>query len=398
LSILQISLNGLPVGTLAVDRHGVYEFRLLESYRNAYPRPVLGQVFLDDLEQVYRSSVRLPTWFSNLLPEGPLRSLLAEQAGLSPEQEFQLLGHLGQDLPGAVRAQTLMESGGAGDDWKPSAEESPSESLHFSLAGVQLKFSAHKGERGLTIPASGLGGNWIVKLPDQRYREVPRNEYATMLWARASGLEVPDVELVLVSDIENLPKDEVGLLESHALAVRRFDRHDNGTRVHIEDFAQILDLYPQQKYQRYNYESLAKVILSTSGIGSFNEFISRLVFIIASGNGDAHHKNWSLIYRDPSIAELSPAYDLVSTIQYLPEDRLALNLAKSKDWKDIGIESFQRLARKIDVDEKLVETLVRRAVESVLDAWKESASDFGYDSAARQVMERHMRRVPLLFP
>ena len=42
-----------------------------------------------------------------------------------------------------------------------------------------------------------------------------------------------------------------------ALAVRRFDRPSAGERVHIEDFAQILGLYPEQKYAGANYETLA---------------------------------------------------------------------------------------------------------------------------------------------
>jgi serine/threonine-protein kinase HipA len=121
--------------------------------------------------------------------------------------------------------------------------------------------------------------------------------------------------------------------------------------VHIEDFAQILGLYPEQKYAQFNYETLANLVYKLAGESGLDEFIRRLVFVVASGNGDAHLKNWSLIYPDGVNARLSPAYDFVSTIQYQADDQLALNLARSKRWQDVTRESFLRLARKIGEDE-----------------------------------------------
>ena len=66
---LRVWLNEIPVGQLNLTRNDGCEFRLFESYRNAYPRPILGQQFLDDPDQVHSSLQRTPPWFSNLLPE-----------------------------------------------------------------------------------------------------------------------------------------------------------------------------------------------------------------------------------------------------------------------------------------------------------------------------------------
>ncbi|MEH2470528.1 HipA-like protein [Nitrobacteraceae bacterium AZCC 2161] len=44
----------------------------------------------------------VPPFFSNLLPEGPLRKYLAERAGVKEQREFFLLWMLGRDLPGAI--------------------------------------------------------------------------------------------------------------------------------------------------------------------------------------------------------------------------------------------------------------------------------------------------------
>lgn len=360
---------------------------------------MLGQRFLDDIDQVLHTRARVPPWFSNLLPEGPLRELVAKQAGVHASREFFLLRHLGEDLPGAVRIVTDAASGGPEDtdplDGEPAGKEA-ADAWHFSLAGVQLKFSARQSERGLTVPASGRGGDWIVKLPDARYPKVPENEYATMSWARKSGIRVPEIELVDIASITGLPAAYGQFSEQYALAIRRFDRPELGSRVHMEDFAQILGLYPEEKYDKYNYETLARVIQALTGEQGLDEFIRRLVFVIVSGNGDAHHKNWSLIYPDGARAELSPAYDLVSTIQYQAEDKLALNFGGSKRWEDMSMASFRRLAKKIGEEDTRMIDRVGSSVDAVLGAWREAGSDFGFDARARERLGAHFSHIPLL--
>ncbi|MFA7242423.1 MAG: type II toxin-antitoxin system HipA family toxin [Sulfuricellaceae bacterium] len=392
---LQVLLHETPIGALSLTRSVSAEFRLFESYKHSYPRPVLGQLFLDDLDQVHLSRQRTPAWFSNLLPEGPLRELIAKRAGVSIQREFFLLHHLGEDLPGAVRILSEEALSEPTDIASEMLRKPPDEEWHFSLAGVQLKFSAVREDRGLTIPISGTGGDWIVKLPDARYPKVPENEYATMRWAQASGIEIPEILLIPVKDISGLPHEIGNFQDKKALAVRRFDRTSTGVRIHMEDFAQILGVYPEQKYDACNYETLANLILSLVGEDGLDEFIRRLVFVIASGNGDAHIKNWSLIYPDGINAMLSPAYDLVSIVQYKEDDRLALNLAKSKRWEDISRESFLRLARKIGYDEKSMGARVDTALEKTMDAWNHNWVNFGYDKHAYDCMLRHLKRVPL---
>jgi len=393
---LGVWLNDAPVGQLNLTRNDGCEFRLLESYKNAYPRPILGQQFLDDPDHVHSSRQRTPPWFSNLLPEGPLRELIARQAGVSVYREFFLLHHLGEDLPGAVRIVAAEAFPEDAEVALPAADEHPrADDWHFSLAGVQLKFSALREGRGMTIPVSGTGGDWIIKLPDARFPDVPENEQATMRWAEASGITIPEIQLIPVAEISGLPPEAVTVAGQTALAVRRFDRPLADRRVHIEDFAQILGLYPEQKYASYNYETLANLVYKLAGESGLDEFIRRLVFVVASGNGDAHLKNWSLIYTDGVNARLSPAYDFVSTIQYQADDLLALNLARSKRWQDVTRESFLRLARKIGEDETRMADRLEHAREDIMAAWNASRGDLGYTTQARERISHHLARVPL---
>ena len=75
-SALTVFLGDVLVGTLSLDRNGAVEFRWLPSYLQSFPRPVLGQQFLDNPDTVLRSrTTKLPPWFSNLLPEGALRAM-----------------------------------------------------------------------------------------------------------------------------------------------------------------------------------------------------------------------------------------------------------------------------------------------------------------------------------
>jgi serine/threonine-protein kinase HipA len=117
--------------------------------------------------------------------------------------------------------------------------------LRFSLAGVQLKFSAvMEASGGLTIPAGGMGGSWIVKLPSHRFPAVPENEFAMLELARRVGITVAENRLVPMADIKGLP-EEARAPGGKALAVRRFDRLPGGESVHMEDFAQVFGQFPE---------------------------------------------------------------------------------------------------------------------------------------------------------
>jgi serine/threonine-protein kinase HipA len=216
-----------------------------------------------------------------------------------------------------------------------------------------------------------------------------------MEWARASGIEVPEIELIELDKIDGLPQSVTGYSEQTAFAIRRFDRPEPGRRIHMEDFAQILGLFPEQKYDRYNYETLASLILGIAGEEALKQYIQRLLFVIASGNGDAHHKNWTLIYPDGVGAHLSPAYDLISTILYMNDEKLALNLAKSKRFQGVGIAPFLRLARRIKVEEGWMRELVSSCREEILAGWQASRGGFDFVPDAAKRVESHLGTVPL---
>ena len=259
----------------------------------------------------------------------------------------------------------------------------------FSLAGVQLKFSAlAESTGGLTIPASGVGGDWIIKLPAQNFAHVPENEWAMLHWAGEVGIPVPETRLVPLDQIAGLP--ELGVLSgTTALAVKRFDRHEK-RRIHIEDFAQVYNVFPEKKYEGVSTANMANMVWILTGEDGLIDFIRRLVFTILIGNGDMHLKNWSFVYPDGRNPELSPAYDFVSTIAYIPSDRLALNLSGEKNIRAITLEHFEKLVRKAGLPEYLVLSAVKETMERALDKWSENKTNYALPGEILERIEKHL--------
>lgn len=86
---------------------------------------------------------------------------------------------------------------------------------------------------------------------------------------------------------------------------------------------------PHQKYDSANYEQIAKVLYRYTGrsLANVQQFARRLLVNILLANGDAHLKNWILIYPGRVTSELAPAYDIVTTMVYIGDGRkFALNL------------------------------------------------------------------------
>lgn len=403
-SVLNVLLYDEPIGTLTRVSGDRTLFAFDEAYIADENRPTLGLSFKDDLGQLYTAfrpyNTKVMPFFSNLLPEGHLRDYLAEGAGIHPQREFFLLWVLGGDLPGAV---TVVPADG--EEWPPDVgddvesdedtQKRRDKALRFSLAGVQLKFSAvTEASGGLTIPAKGIGGSWIVKLPSTKYDGMPENEYSMMTLARLIGMDVPALELVDVADIGGMP-DGIGDLKGQALAIERFDRLGDGSSVHIEDFAQVFSIYPDAKYKKASSMNVASVIAAESGEDDIREFIRRLTFNTLIGNADMHVKNWSMIYPDKRAAHLAPAYDFVATIAYLPDDEAGLKYSRTKRFDEFDEDELSHLASRAGLSETLVLETAKETVALFHDAWAKEKNNLPLYKDVMTVIDAHLKAVPI---
>jgi serine/threonine-protein kinase HipA len=318
---------------------------------------------------------------------------------VNPAREFFLLWALGSDLPGAVTTRPAES-----EEWPPDAGNDPDHPgdqehsekvLRFSLAGVQFKFSAvTSATGGLTIPARGVGGSWIVKLPSEKYEGVPENEFSMMTLARLVGINVPAIELISVDAIGNLPED-VSSLKGQALSIERFDRLSDGSSVHIEDFAQIFGICPQDKYKKASMVNIAGVIAAESDDADIREFIRRMVFNALIGNADMHIKNWSVYYPDRRTARLAPAYDFVSTIPYIADSGAALTVSRSKRFEGFDEAELVHFAGRVGLAKALVLDTARETVELFHQHWIAEEKNLPLSADVVSTIDKHLRTVPL---
>ena len=403
-STLNVLLYGEPIATITNVGNDRTLFAFMDSYIHDESRPVLGLGFKDALGGLLTNfkptQTKLTPFFSNLLPEETMRNYLAERAGVNPAREFFLLWVLGQDLAGAITVEPAD-----GEALPPKVHQDIDDEtkidapMRFSLAGVQLKFSAvQQANGGLTIPATGQGGSWIVKLPSSRFDAVPENEYSMMELARMLGMDVPETQLLPINQIANIP-DGIGKFgdafkNAQAFVIKRFDRAGEQA-VHIEDFAQVFGVYPQDKYKKASMRNIAQVIGIEGQDKDIAEFTRRLVFNTLIGNADMHLKNWSVIYKDKRTASIAPAYDFVSTIPYIPGDSASLKVSRSKKFSDFTLDELSHLAAKAMLPEKLVLDTAKQTVAGFHEIWAKEKAHLPLTKSMIEAIETHLRSIPL---
>lgn len=342
--------------------------------------------------------MQLHPLLSNLLPEGALRELLAQRLKIDQMNEFPLMVHLGADLPGALLAEPVpaydVPDYAFGDRGRLDriAIDAMDRVAHFSLAGVQMKFSMRNRDGRYIMGDSKEPGDWIIKTPSTRHPYVPANEFTCMTLAGLIGVAIPEIRLVGIEQLEQLP--EINLPnESVAYAIRRFDREAN-QRIHTEDFAQVTFSYAAQKYEAASYESIAGLIYKNVYAGQLDviQMAIRLLANILLGNGDAHKKNWSIIYRDGITPSLSPAYDILFTRVYMgDEQEFGLSMAGTKRWYDVTMEHFMAWADRADLPKSAIDYNLRQAINAARVHWPQALAESPMAEQHKKALRAHWR-------
>jgi serine/threonine-protein kinase HipA len=202
---------------------------------------------------------------------------------------------------------------------------------HTSLSGVQRKISVGLTADRATLKVAIEGGHFILKPQAQTFPNLPENEHLTMRLAAAAGIQLPPCGLVHLRD------------DSLAYIVRRFDRVPPSGKLLQEDFCQLAELAPKQKYEG-SAELCARLVhrFASEPIVEALKLFRRVVFTWWSGNGDMHLKNFSLLRGAEGVYRLSPAYDLLCTSLVVQDEQLALSVGGNKrnvtarQWLDYG--------------------------------------------------------------
>lgn len=406
-SLLQLTLHGHIVGYLAGLRSGKNILKFSQSYIANHSRPTLSLITHPSFP--YSEKVMSTPWvrhqrlhptLSNLLPEGSLRTLISQGLKVHIDSEFTLLSYLGQDLPGALIA-TPIDPANVPDNIFQSHEKGKIITLgknlqekKFSLAGVQMKFSMKKKDGRYNLSNEDVLGDWIIKTPSTLHADVPLNEYTAMSLASLVGVHIPEIQLVELNKLDNLPPINLPN-EALAFAIKRFDRNDS-QRIHMEDFAQVLVKYPHEKYNSANYEQIARVLYQFSGDGlaDVQQFARRLLVNILLANGDAHLKNWSLLYPNQVTPRLSPAYDIVTTRVYIEnESHYALNLGKSKSWYSATYANFESWAEHAGLPWRIIKPHLDDVMVKARDLWPDAIHSLPMNDEHKRQLKSHWEQL-----
>ena len=281
--------------------------------------------------RVSRSDGHWPSYFQNLLPEGHNRERLAQLRGCAADDEFELLAAAGHDLMGALEVEPVPTAEGIPDTvrhWhtalgldvlEPGFVEMPVEDA-AAIPGVVTKFSAVQDGRRYVVRRHGAAGSFILKLPSTRHPDLVDNEFTGYRLCGALGLDCAEASVIGRADAD-LPEQ---VRFEQILAVRRFDRTPEGGRIHMEEFAQVLQYEPRQKYGRglaVDWPAMLRVLdrLSPNPVADVRECVRRIVAFILLGNSDAHLKNWALRYPDGVAPVLAPLYDPVCVAAFFED-------------------------------------------------------------------------------
>jgi serine/threonine-protein kinase HipA len=206
------------------------------------------------------------------------------------------------------------------------------------ISGVQPKVLVPDLDKLTGSRKTMLSSDLIVKSGADEYAHLAQNEFLCLEAARLAGLETPPFWLSENGDL---------------FVMERFDLTPSG-RLGFEDMAVLLSLnkdpHDNYKYSQ-SYETLAAVIGQVCRHGDpireLERFFSSVCLSVMVRNGDAHLKNFGVIYTHPDAldtVQLAPVFDVTTTTVYenynpksgrsLVDRTLAIKMNKVKSYPD----------------------------------------------------------------
>jgi serine/threonine-protein kinase HipA len=234
-------------------------------------------------------------------------------------------------------------------------EKLAKEAAEFSITipGVQPKLSLgwiknelkNENQGRLTI-MDALKGQYILKPQNADYPQIPENEHLSMKLAELFKMDIVPANMIRLASGEL------------CYITKRIDRNADGTKNHMIDFLQILEL--TDKYMG-TMETLGKTIgeLSVNTMLDKLRFFESTVFNYVICNNDMHLKNYSMFLSEMGWV-FSPFYDLLNVKLILPKDKedVALLLGGKKENFNKGY--FDRLGSGLKLNDKQINVVYKR--------------------------------------
>jgi serine/threonine-protein kinase HipA len=263
----------------------------------------------------------------------------------------------------------------------------------ISISGVQEKFSVVLEKNKLRLAHENEAGTYILKpIPSfgKKADQMPANEHLTMQIARQLfGIETAENALIFFKD------------GTPAYITKRFDVHEDGSKLAQDDFASLSERTPQTHGEHYKYSGnylevfeLMKRYLPIYKLEAPKLF-KILIFNYLFSNGDAHLKNFSLTETPLGDYRLSPAYDLLNSRIHIDDKEFALEdglLPRNLSSGKISTQ-FAKLAKEAEISEKLFLSLKSLMISKSTQVEKMISNSFLNDPTKRNYLQSYQRRL-----
>ena len=273
----------------------------------------------------YVSNYHLHPIFDMNMPEGYLfellKNLLIKEYGKI--DDYILFSHLSKNIEGFLTYQeNLSKSSNYNlDDLINNTQDDIFSNLvkqflqNSAISGVQPKVLVPIFDKA-TLNTK----EYIVKSFSSEFPHLAENEYFCMSALKKAGIKTPKFWLS--------KNKKLFIMEKFTY------QKESNSFYGFEEFCVLFGFNKEKKYNG-SYEQIAKAIakISTQKAKDLKEFYKMIVMNFLLKNGDAHLKNFGILYSaDKSKRFLAPAYDVINTIIYMPKDKPALNLNGKKLW------------------------------------------------------------------
>ena len=322
-------------------------------------------------------------FFSGLLPDENLKKKLARYFKISENNTFALLKEVGAECAGAISVLPADKI-----PYEPNVPEynELSEEQSYTLlselqkiplgvdfdgyfrvsgSGAQDKLMAMVKDGKVSLPINGTPSIHIIKPEIQSYPNSQFDEYFCMTLAGRLGLNVPKVSLLHLRD-------------KTFFVTERYDRvtAKNGyiIRLHQEDFCQAMHINPKIKYENEggpSIKSCYNCLKNNSFLAGRDcvRFLETLMFNFLIGNGDAHGKNFSLLYDKEKIT-FAPLYDLMSSMalrEFNRKEKMAMKIDGEYLFEHIFMRKFTKLALELGLKEDIFSQILQNRFNNMLE-------------------------------
>ena len=281
---------------------------------------------LPNSQKLYTYDHRFPPFLESFLPEGYLyeifKNILAKEYG--EVNDYLIFSLLASDIENRILFKSnsdLLEYPVLSVDeiLKDDSTDTFNKLLHTflnknAISGVQPKTLAIvKDKESLVLKEH------IIKTWGDEFPYLAENEFFCLNALASAGVEIPKI---------HISKNKRFLL------VEKFIYKEDQSLWGFEEIISLMDKNRDKKYSG-SYEQVAKVVynFSTNKRRSMEQFFKTIVMNYLLKNGDAHLKNFGLLFSDDfNEIKFAPAYDVVNTVVYIHKDKPALTLNGKRIW------------------------------------------------------------------